>query len=121
EVERDFAVQSPKLWSSKTPQLYRAEVELVAGREVIDQAAAAFGIRAIEVDAERGLRINGEVVKLKGGCLHHDNGVLGAAAIDRAEERRVELMKANGFNAIRTSHNPPAPAFPDARDRPGML
>ena len=56
-----------------------------------------------------GLRINGEAIKLQGGCLHHDNGVLGAAAIDRAEERRVELMKSNGFNALRCSHNPPSP------------
>ncbi|HJQ26939.1 MAG TPA: glycoside hydrolase family 2 TIM barrel-domain containing protein [Blastocatellia bacterium] len=121
EVEQRFTVVSPKLWSAKTPQLYRAEVELVAGREVVDQTSTAFGIRTIEVDAERGLRINGEAVKLKGGCLHHDNGVLGAAAIDRAEERRVELMKANGFNAIRTSHNPPSPAFLDACDRLGVM
>ena len=75
----------------------------------------------MEVDAEHGLRLNGEVVKLKGGCLHHDNGLLGACAIDRAEERRVELMKAHGFNAIRTSHNPPSSAFLDACDRLGML
>ena len=73
------------------------------------------------MDAENGFRINGEMLKLKGGCLHHDNGPLGAAAIDRAEERRVELMKANGFNAIRTSHNPPSPAFLDACDRLGIL
>jgi beta-galactosidase len=121
EIDHNLTVQAPKLWSCSAPPLYRAEVELVAGREVIDQTSAVFGIRTIEVDAEGGLRINGEVVKLKGGCLHHDNGVLGAAAIDRAEERRVELMKANGFNAIRTSHNPPSPAFLDACDRLGML
>ena len=83
--------------------------------------AAPFGIRKVEVDAERGLRVNGEPVKLKGGCLHHDNGLLGSCAIDRAEERRVELMKAHGFNAIRTSHNPPSSSFLDACDRLGML
>jgi beta-galactosidase len=121
EIEQSLSVNSPKLWSLKTPQLYRAAVDLVLGREVVDQSSTIFGIRTIELDAERGLRINGEVVKLKGGCLHHDNGVLGAAAIDRAEERRVELMKANGFNAIRTSHNPPSPAFLDACDRLGVL
>ena len=65
----------------------------------------------MEVDAERGLRINGESVKLKGGCLHHDNGLLGACAIDRAEERRVELMKAHGFNAIRTATTRPRRRF----------
>ena len=101
--------------------MYRAEVELLVGGKSVDSTSAPFGIRKVEVDAERGLRINGDVVKLKGGCMHHDNGLLGACAIDRAEERRVELMKANGFNAIRTSHNPPSPAFLDACDRMGML
>ena len=90
-----------------------------SGETVLDSVSVPFGIRSIEVDAVRGLRINGEAIKLKGGCVHHDNGVLGAAAIDRAEERRVELMKRNGFNAIRTSHNPPSPAFLDACDRLG--
>jgi beta-galactosidase len=60
-------------------------------------------------------------MKLKGGCFHHDHGPLGARSYDRAEERRVELLKASGFNAIRCSHNPPAPAFLDAADRLGML
>jgi beta-galactosidase len=121
EVEQVFAVAAPQLWSIATPQLYRAEVELLAGGKTTDSAATSFGIRKVEVDAERGLRINGKPVKLKGGCLHHDNGLLGACAIDRAEERRVELMKAHGFNAIRTSHNPPSSAFLDACDRLGML
>ena len=65
--------------------------------------------------------MNGKPLELKGACLHHDNGLLGAAAFDRAEERRVEIMKANGFNAIRTSHNPPSEAFLDACDRLGMI
>ena len=60
-------------------------------------------------------------MELKGGCVHHDNGILGAAAIDRAEERRIELLKANGFNAVRSSHCPPSPAFLSACDRLGML
>ena len=87
----------------------------------MDKVSTRFGIRKIEVDAENGFRLNGQMLKLKGGCMHHDNGPLGSATIDRAEERRVELMKANGFNAIRTSHNPPSPAFLDACDRLGML
>ncbi len=114
-------VASPKLWSNATPQLYRAEVELLSDGKVVDQTSTTFGIRSIEYDVERGLRINGEVVKLKGGCVHHDNGILGSCAIDRAEERRVERMKACGFNAIRTAHNPPSPAFLDACDRLGMM
>lgn len=120
-VEQTFTVSGPKLWSLATPVLYRAEVELLAGGQTIDHTAAPFGIRKVEVDSERGLRINGEALKLKGGCMHHDNGLLGSAVIDRAEERRVELMKAAGFNAIRTSHNPPSPAFLNACDRLGMV
>ena len=120
-TDHAMTVTRPRLWSLAAPQLYRAEVELETGGALADRVATNFGIRRIEVDSERGLRINGERVKLKGGCLHHDNGLLGAAAIDRAEERRVELMKANGFNAIRCSHNPPSPAFLDACDRLGML
>jgi beta-galactosidase len=120
-VEQVFTVAAPQLWSVETPRLYRAEVELVVGGAATDSVATSFGIRKLEVDAERGLRINGESVTLKGGCLHHDNGLLGACAIDRAEERRVELMKAHGFNAIRTAHNPPSSAFLDACDRLGML
>ncbi len=120
-VEQVFTVATPQLWSAETPHLYRAEVELLAGGRATDTVATSFGIRRVEVDAERGLRINGEPVKLKGGCLHHDNGLLGACAIDRAEERRVELMKAHGFNAIRTAHNPPSSTFLDACDRLGVL
>jgi beta-galactosidase len=121
EVALALAVLEPKLWSPKSPRLHRAEIEVVSGETVLDSMSVLLGIRSIEVDALHGLRINGETIKLKGGCVHHDNGVLGAAAIDRAEERRVELMKRNGFNAIRTSHNPPSPAFLNACDRLGML
>jgi beta-galactosidase len=121
EIEQTIAVSSPALWSPAAPTLYRAEVELISGDAVFDSVTTSFGIRKVEVDAERGLRINGEVVKLRGGCMHHANGLLGSAAIDRAEHRRVELMKAHGFNAIRCAHNPPSPAFLDACDRLGMV
>ena len=120
-VEQLIEVSSPKLWSPDSPDLYSAEIEIAAAGKTLDKASTHFGIRKIEVDAENGFRLNGQMLKLKGGCLHHDNGPLGSATIDRAEERRVELMKANGFNAIRTSHNPPSPAFLDACDRLGML
>ena len=121
QVEQAFTIARPELWSLAATRMYRAEVELLVDGKVVDQSPAPFGIRRIEVDAQRGLRINGETVKLKGGCLHHDNGLLGAAALDRAEERRVELLKAHGFNAVRTSHNPPSSAFLDACDRLGVL
>ena len=113
-------IANPQLWSATMPRLYRAEVELIVGDKTVDRYSSSFGIRRIEVDIERGLRINGETIKLKGGCVHHDNGILGSAAFDRAEERRVEILKKNGFNAVRTSHNPPSPAFLDACDRLGM-
>lgn len=120
-VDQTFKLANPVLWSHDSPNLYRANAEVLSGGQIVDVCSTTFGIRKIEVDAERGLRINEVPVKMKGACLHHDNGVLGAACIDRAEERRVELMKANGFNAIRTSHNPPSPAFLDACDRLGVL
>jgi beta-galactosidase len=120
-VEQTMEVRSPKLWSPESPALYSAEIAIAAPGNALDITSTRFGIRKIEVDAEKGFRLNGQMLKLKGGCMHHDNGPLGAAAIDRAEERRVELLKANGFNAIRTSHNPPSPAFLDACDRLGIL
>jgi len=121
KADQTVEVTSPKLWSLDSPELYSAEVEIVVARKTVDKVSTEFGIRKIEVDAENGFRLNGEMIKLKGGCVHHDNGPLGSAAIDRAEERRVELLKADGYNAIRTSHNPPSPAFLDACDRLGML
>ncbi len=121
EVKLAPTVNQPRLWSPNAPNLYSAEVEIIVNERLVDRVTASIGIRKLEVDAEYGLRINGETFKLRGGCVHHDNGVLGAAAIDHAEERRVMLMKANGFNAIRTSHNPPSPTFLDACDRLGMM
>ena len=120
-VEQSLDLRSPSLWSPESPTLYLAEVEIVRDGVVLDTDAVRFGVRTIEVDAVKGFRLNGVPLKLKGGNLHHDNGPLGAIALDRAEERRVELMKANGFNAIRTAHNPPSPAFLTACDRLGML
>jgi len=121
QAEQTVEVLLPKLWSPDSPELYSAEVDIVAARKTVDEVSTSFGIRDIEIDAEHGFRLNGVMLKLKGGCVHHDNGPLGSTAIDRAEERRVELLKADGFNAIRTSHNPPSPAFLDACDRHGML
>jgi len=121
EFTQIIPVSKPILWSLNNPALYRAEVELVDNEKVVDHSGAAFGIRTLQFTVTNGFELNGEVVKLKGGCMHHDNGPLGSATIDRAEERRVQLMKAYGFNAIRTSHNPPSPAFLDACDRYGVL
>ncbi len=120
-TEQSLEVRTPKLWSPDAPELYLARIEVAAGGKSLDKTSTTFGIRKIEVDAENGFRLNGQMIKLKGGCIHHDNGPLGAAAIDRAEQRRAELLKANGFNAVRTAHNPPSPAFLDACDRLGLL
>lgn len=115
-------VDTPRPWHPDHPALYRAEVALLTESDtVLDRAEATFGIRTLELDSDRGLLLNGERITLMGGCLHHDNGILGAAAIDRAEERRIELLRAAGFNAIRTAHNAPSPACLDACDRLGMM
>ena len=87
----------------------------------MDEVETTFGIRSIQYSAEQGFMLNGNPILLKGACMHHDNGILGAAAFERAEQRRIEIMKKNGYNAIRTSHNPPSRAFLDACDRLGML
>lgn len=114
-------LKNPLLWSVSSPNLYKAEVTIRNGKKVTDRYVQSFGIRHIEYSAEKGLLLNGEKVLLKGGCIHHDNGLLGSAAINRAEERKIEIIKANGFNAIRCAHNPPSEALLDACDRLGML
>ncbi|MCK2022682.1 DUF4982 domain-containing protein [Microbacterium sp. kSW2-24] len=114
-------VPTPMRWSVDTPDLYEARLELADGEQCVDAEATAFGIRTLQLDALHGLRINGEQVKLRGACIHADNGPLGAAAIARAEERKIQLLKAAGFNAIRSSHHPASPALLDACDRLGML
>jgi len=120
-AEQIFEINNPSLWSPESPYLYQAITEVSFDGKVVDQQTTTFGIRSIEFSAEKGFLLNGEKVLLKGGCMHHDNGPLGSATIDRAEERRVELMKKFGFNAIRTSHNPPSRQFLDACDRLGVL
>lgn len=121
ETTLSMEISRPRTWSPDRPALYKAECTLYEAGGVVDRMATTFGVRQIEIDVERGLLINGTPTKLRGGCIHHDNGLIGAVAIDRAEERKIELLKARGFNAIRTSHNPPSSSFLDACDRLGML
>ncbi|HUO23519.1 MAG TPA: glycoside hydrolase family 2 TIM barrel-domain containing protein [Caulobacteraceae bacterium] len=116
-----LTLPDPILWSPDHPALYRLEAWVQAEGQPEDRDSVRFGVRAIALDAEAGLRINGEPVKLKGACLHHDNGLLGAVAIARAERRKVELLKAKGFNAVRCSHNAHSPALMDACDELGLL
>jgi len=126
EFEDDFVIQSAELWSAETPVLYTALCEIYTGESgdpslLSDRLETNFGVRSVSFNTEEGFLLNGKQVLLKGGCMHHDNGLLGASAFDRAEERRVELMKTSGFNSIRCAHNPPSPAFLDACDRLGVL
>jgi beta-galactosidase len=120
-VRQRFLVHDAALWSPDSPALHTATVVLADGGDVTDANTATFGIRTLSLDPERGLRINGEPVLLRGACIHSDNGVLGAVSIARAEERRVELLKAAGFNALRSAHNPMSRAMLDACDRLGVL
>ena len=120
-LDQQFRIKNPKLWSLDSPVLYHAETILKQSGKIIDRYTTTFGIRSIEFSPDKGFFLNGKSVLLKGSCIHHDNGLLGSATFDRAEERRVELMKANGFNAIRTAHNPPSKQFLDACDRIGIL
>lgn len=121
EIVQEMKLNNPSLWSTDSPILYKAISEILVSESLTDQFETEFGIRSISFDAVNGFLLNGKPMKLKGGCVHHDNGILGSKAYNRAEERRVEILKASGFNAIRSAHNPPSPAFLDACDRIGML
>lgn len=121
EIVQEMKLNNPSLWSTDSPILYKAISEILVSESLTDQFETEFGIRSISFDAVNGFLLNGKPMKLKGGCVHHDNGILGSKAYNRAEERRVEILKASGFNAIRSAHNPPSPAFLDACDRKGML
>ena len=114
-------IQVPKLWSIDDPVLYTLNIKLMDNGKLIDQTIEKFGVRSIDFSAEKEFLLNGKHVLLKGACLHHDNGPLGAAAFDRTEFRKVQIMKSNGYNAIRTAHNPPSKVFLDACDALGML
>ncbi len=120
-VQQALPVKDARLWSVDDPTLYTLLSEVLVDDVLVDTEKTAFGIRAIAFDAQHGFRLNGAPVKLKGGCVHHGHGLLGAASFDRAEERQIELLKASGFNAVRSAHNPPAPALLDACDRLGMV
>ena len=123
-IRQRVSIPNPKLWNVDTPYLYtcRARIMDKSAQNICrDETETTFGIRMLSLSVENGLLINGVETKLRGGCIHHDQGILGAASIARAEERRVELMKESGFNALRISHNPASRALLDACDRVGML
>ncbi|HEU5075800.1 MAG TPA: glycoside hydrolase family 2 TIM barrel-domain containing protein, partial [Polyangiaceae bacterium] len=117
------SIQNPKLWGvppSQTPNLYVATTTIRQGERVVDVYHTTFGVRSIPFDGE-GFRLNGELLKMDGVCLHHDLGALGAAISTRARERQLEIMQEMGSNAVRTSHNPFEPEFYDLADHMGFL
>ena len=121
ESVQDIKITTPEMWSPATPQLYRVVTQLKRKGKVVDQVENSFGVRSLSWSVDRGFLLNGTSIKFAGGSVHSDNGLLGAEAFDRAEIRKVELLKAAGFNAVRTAHNTPSPAFLDACDRLGLL
>lgn len=120
-ARQKLAVSNPDRWSPDQPHLYSCTTSVVEDGVELDQEVTVFGIRSLQLDPGHGLRINGETIKLRGACVHHDNGPIGAATIGRAEERRVEILKAAGFNALRSAHNPMSRAMLDACDRHGVI
>lgn len=117
----ELPIRQAALWSLDSPSLYTARADVLVGGRVVDTVTTHFGIRSIVWNGEVGFLLNGQSVEVMGGNVHHDHGPLGAVALGRSEERRVEILKAAGFNSIRTAHNPPTPELLDACDRLGML
>ena len=122
--DNGVTIDNPKLWGpppEQTPNMYTAVTSLYKDDELIDQYETKFGIRSLTFDPDSGLIINGELVKIKGVNQHHDLGALGAAFNMRAAERQLEILREMGCNAIRMSHNPPAPELLELTDRMGFL
>ncbi|MCM1307518.1 MAG: DUF4982 domain-containing protein [Butyrivibrio sp.] len=116
-----IAVRSPILWSLDNPYLYTLRTEIIKVNTVTDSVDTRFGFRTIKFDANKGFFLNGEHIKIRGVCMHHDLGALGAAFNKTALKRQLEIMKSMGANAIRTSHNMPAPELMDLADEMGFL
>ncbi|MDP4290982.1 MAG: glycoside hydrolase family 2 TIM barrel-domain containing protein [Bacteroidota bacterium] len=120
-INQSLEVVNPKLWNLDQPNLYKAVTYIKSGKIRIDDQSTTFGIRNSKFDAATGYWLNARNIKIKGVCLHHDGGAVGSAVPTRVWERRLELLKEAGVNAIRTSHNPVAPEFLDLCDRLGLL
>jgi beta-galactosidase len=120
-LSQDIAVSNPQLWSPSSPYLYIAQTQVIIGSSVVDTYKSTFGIRSFTFDPNDGFLLNGVNMKINGVCNHHDLGALGAAVNYRAIVRQLEILKAMGCNAIRTSHNPPDPGVLEACDRLGFM
>ncbi len=122
-VENEYFtdVDAPLLWDTEAPNLYTLKTDIYDGERLCDTSVNTFGIRVLTADAKNGLLLNGKPIKLRGGCIHHDHGALGAAAYPDAEERKLTILKRSGFNAIRCAHNPPSTALLECCDRMGII
>ena len=121
EVTQTLKVSSPILWSDERPYLYTVVSQLEQNGRIVDRYETPLGVRTFRFDVDKGFFLNGKPVKIRGVCNHHDLGSLGAAVNTRAIERQLEMLKAMGVNALRTSHNPPAPELLDLTDRMGFI
>lgn len=119
--DQEFVVENPELWTPETPELYKAYSKIYANGELKDEYSTTFGIRTIEIIPDKGFFLNGKKTMFKGVCMHHDLGPLGAAVNDAAIRRQMRILKDMGCNAIRTSHNMPAPEVVKAADEMGMM
>ncbi|GAA0790812.1 glycoside hydrolase family 2 TIM barrel-domain containing protein [Faecalicatena orotica] len=120
KTSQRIAIMTPQLWSEETPVLYTCSSKLYQGDTLIDENLTSFGIRILKLSANRGFCVNGKEVKLRGACIHHDSGLLGAATYEEVQYRQVKKLKEAGFNALRMSHHPMAPAMLRACDELGM-
>lgn len=121
DIQQNINITNPQLWSVDSPILYSAVSKVKVDGKIVDDYSSSFGIRTLKFDADKGFFLNGENMKLKGVCLHHDAGAFGSAVPVQIWERRLMNLKALGCNAIRTAHNPHAPEFLDLCDKLGLL
>lgn len=121
ETNQIFMIQKPHLWSIENPYLYKIITQIEKEGQVVDTYETTFGVRTLEFNAQEGFKLNGKYTKIKGVCMHHDLGPLGAAVNYRATERQLEIMKSMGVNSIRTSHNPPSPELLELCDQMGIV
>jgi beta-galactosidase len=120
-INQQFEIIKPTIWDLKTPHLYTAISKVKIDNKIVDEFESEFGIRTIAFDADKGFFLNGNEVELNGVCLHHDQGALGSAVNYRAMERQMQIMQTMGVNALRTSHNPPAPELLKVCDKLGIV
>ncbi len=121
ETEQRIALPNPILWTIEDPYLYKVVTKVFVGKTQSDEYVTPLGVRSFSFDADKGFTLNGKQTKIKGVCMHHDLGCLGAAVNKRAIERQLQILKEMGVNGIRTAHNPPAPELLHLCDSMGFI